>query len=299
MSERKKVVIVGAESMIGGELSRLFSAHGWLVIETVRHPKSSGQFQLVLSEHPVEVTEYSDCDAAVICAGITSLEQCQHHPNETALINVDATVNFIKALGEIGVPSIFLSSNLVFNGLGAHVAEGTPVDPSSEYGRQKAQVEAIFSEHGTEGAVLRLTKVLGYQYALFDGWLAELERGNVIHPISDMVFAPVSLAMATDAIFRILEMTARGIFHLSASTDISYADAATYMAQRMGYAENLIQPISRAKAGHIPAIAPLNTTLHMGRSLDVLQIIQPDPYLSLEAYIDRAGTETGERGQVS
>ena len=144
----------------------------------------------------------------------------------------------------------------------------------TEYGRQKAEAEAALLApyaplaSGAPGAsggdvlVVRLTKVIT-PGDLFDQWRKDLLAGKTIRPFSDMPVAPVSLEAAAAVLAELAATGASGIRHVSAPRDISYAEAARRLAERLGVSPDLVRPQTVAESGialeHAPRCASLGT----------------------------------------
>ena len=87
----------------------------------------------------------------------------------------------------------FLSTNQVFDGSVPEMAADAPASPVSEYGRQKARVEAALRarmDQGAPVAVLRLAKVVSRDMPLIRGWVDALSAGKPIRAFHDMTLAP-------------------------------------------------------------------------------------------------------------
>lgn len=173
------------------------------------------------------------------------------------------TLAVARALRETGAHLVFLSTNLVFDGSVAHQRADSPTCPQTEYGRQKAEVEAKLLEQ-PGATVLRLTKVLTSQMGLVQGWLTDLREGRSIRPLSDLPLAPVSLPQVVEALSALGLRGPEGIFQLSAQDDITYAEMAQLLAEGLGAAPELVQPMCSKDAGldleHVPRYMSLNTS---------------------------------------
>jgi dTDP-4-dehydrorhamnose reductase len=177
------------------------------------------------------------------------------------------TIVLAKRLVEARVFVVFLSTNLVFDGETPFAKPTDPLNPQTEYGRQKAEAEAQFLTWGEQTAIVRFSKVLSPDMPLFLGWIRDLKAGKVIHPFSDMVMAPVSFAFAIKVLLQVTEKRLPGIFHVSANQDVSYALAAQHIARKMSVEMELVQPMSYRESGL--TFAPPNTTLDSNRLVEL------------------------------
>jgi dTDP-4-dehydrorhamnose reductase len=226
-------------------------------------PDCEGLLHLDLSQ-PEEVWPVlPQCDAAVLCAAITSLEQCRQDPAATRFVNATQTVTLAHRLAEQGCFIVFPSTNLVFDGSKPHRAAADPTCPKTEYGRQKADAEAELLRLGSRVAVVRLTKVFHAAMPLVERWIESLRLGRPIRPFSDFVCAPIGLAATIGCVAAVTERRLPGIWQLSSASDISYAAIAARIGKSGGYDPALIRPEpagTQAPLEHVPQFTTLDAT---------------------------------------
>ncbi len=245
-SQKKSILVVGGDGAIGSHLVASFESDGWDVFSTTRRVGHLTQKNLFydLSRLPgrTKIPPSYSLDFAVVCAGITSVDQCEKNPSATRIINVDNTLELIKMLRERGIFVAFLSSDLVFDGLMPTPSTQDPVCPTTEYGRQKVEVEQSLLRSSSDAVVIRLSKVIKPDMPLFDEWVRRLRRGQSIQPYVNKMMSPISLNFCTEAITRIISARVQGITHVSASKDISYADAAMFISKKLKFDQHLVHP---------------------------------------------------------
>jgi dTDP-4-dehydrorhamnose reductase len=269
-NKNDSVLIVGADGTIGRSLAAAFEAAGKTVWQTTRH-RHRVCGRRILLDLSQDVAHWSlppaPISTAILCAAVTSLESCRLDPESSRQVNVVGTIALARRLVEAGAFVVFLSTNLVFAGETPFAKPTDPVNPRTEYGRQKAEVEAQLLAWEEQIAIVRFSKVLSPDMPLFQGWIRDLKAGKVIHPFSDMVMAPVSLAFAVKVLLEVTERRVPGIFHVSAMQDVSYAAAAQHIARKLGADMELVQPTSYRESG--VSFAPLNTSLDSSRLVDL------------------------------
>lgn len=266
--------------MIATSLTAHLQARDVEVLRTSRRARAAA-LRLDLSDPPHQWPEFPMVDAAFICAARTSIRECESDPAGTARVNVDAAAALSERLsGHTGI-TVFLSTNMVFDGGQAVVGPDSPARPRTEYGRQKAAAErAVLAREG--GAVLRLSKVIGPIPALFENWVRDLRGGRNISPFSDMNFAPVTLAGAVQVIAGVAAQRMTGVSQYSASRDISYRDAALRLATHLDADSALVGAASARQAGLLPQFVPKHTTLDCSRIGSALGKDAPDPIAVLD-----------------
>ena len=263
-------LIVGGDSTIGSGLVAVLEAGGNPILSTTCFHSNVNDrcFFLDLSDD-VKYWQMPSAQikTAIICAAITSHEQCQLNPEHSWRVNVSGTVELASRLIDSGAFVIFLSSNAVFNGESSFVKHTDPVSPQTEYGRQKAEAEVQLLKLGDNVAIVRFSKVITSTMQLITGWIRNLKAGNKIHPFSDMVIAPVPIDFAVNILLKVAIKHISGIIQVSATQDITYADLARHIALKLGCKEELVQPISFRDVGF--SYASGTTTLDSSRLLEL------------------------------
>ncbi|MEN6344244.1 MAG: sugar nucleotide-binding protein [Armatimonadia bacterium] len=255
---------MGADSTLGRALLLRLQELGLPCLGTTRRDGSTpDRLPLDLAGIPADWRPPEGVAVAYLCAAVTSTNQCRSDPEGTRRTNVIGTLAVARTLREAGAHLVFLSTNLVFDGSVPHQRAYSPTCPQTEYGRQKAEVEAKLLEQ-PGATVLRLTKVLTSHMGLVQGWLSELREGRSIQPLSDLPLAPVSLPQVVEALSTLGLRRPEGIFQLSARDDFAYAEMAQLLAKGLGVEPGLVQPICSKDAGldleHVPRFTSLDTS---------------------------------------
>lgn len=232
-----RYLAIGGSGLIGRELVRYFRIHSIDYAYTVNRECGSNQNCVYLdfsNESLFEWQPSDDISVAFICAGITNIKKCENSPEETCSVNVTATKHIVDVLSERNIKIVFLSSNAVFSGVAPAMSIDSNFSPVSEYGRQKAVVEEYIKERATEYLIVRLTKVVSPEMALFFSWIEDLSNDRSIVAYRNLSFSPVRLDRVAEWLVRLVEIGARGIRHISGNKDVSYYDFACCIARRMG-----------------------------------------------------------------
>ena len=275
------VLVVGADGLLGSAVASRLEAEGCRVIRTSRRG-SPGTIPLDLASLPAAWSPPPGLAAAVICAAVTSTDECRTRPDDCRRVNVDATCALGRRLADAGSRIVFLSTNLVFDGRTPFTPATAPRHPHTAYGRMKAEAEERLLALGTGTTVVRLTKVIGRSLPVIDRWRESLARGEPIRPLTDLVIAPVSLDLATTVIAAAAREPLSPILQVSARADVSYADVAARLAHRWGAAADLVRPASAAELGLALEHLPAHTTLDASLMRDRLGIEPPDPWAAID-----------------
>ncbi len=264
--------------MLGGTLRQHLQRSGREVAATslLAVPDAKNVLHLDLTQPPETWPELPSCRAVVLCAAITSLEQCRANPAGTRLVNVTRTLALLERLAQQGAFVVFISSNLVFDGSKPARQPEEPVCPRTEYGRQKAEAEAALLRLRDQAAIVRLTKVMHPDMPLMRGWIQSLRAGKPISPFQDLVCSPITLDATVGVLTEVATQQRAGLWQLSASADITYAGIAQCLAKSGGFDAALVQPVA-AHGGALEHLPP-HSTLDPSRAQRELgfELLEPE-----------------------
>jgi dTDP-4-dehydrorhamnose reductase len=97
--------------------------------------------------------------------------------------------------------------------------------------------------------------------------------------------APTPVGVAAAAIAALLADRAAGIWQLTGSQDVSYAEIGGHIAQQIGAEPALVQPVAAASAGMPEGSTPRHTTLDSGALQRRFAIAAPEPWPTIEAVL--------------
>lgn len=234
-------LIVGVNGSLGGALAERLGHAGVECLGTSR-TEGAGLLQLDLADEPATWRLPDRVSAVFLCAAETRLQVCENEPERTARLNVERTLELAGRLAERGAFIVYPSSNLVFDGRLPIYSADAPRSPTTEYGRQKARVEAEILRWQDRVAVVRITKVVHPGMPLLHGWVAALRRGEAVRAFSNLRFSPITPVFVAEALCAIADRRLAGITHLSGNGQMSYADLAFAFARRLGVSESLVVP---------------------------------------------------------
>lgn len=232
------ILIVGADGEMGSSLLeearvRLLECAG-----TSRRPGS--RYRVDLLQPASTWVLPARVDAAILSAGITNLRACEENPTTTRAVNIEGTKRLADSLAQRGATLTFLSSSAVFSGAHDSPDETAPVSPASEYGHQKAKIEAWLADRHPTSKIVRLTKVVSQDSPRLREWATSLRQGRSIHAFGNVFASLISRKRTAQALLSIATAPASGIFHLSASDAISYFQTAHRLASALGASPALV-----------------------------------------------------------
>jgi dTDP-4-dehydrorhamnose reductase len=276
-------LIAGADSEVGRAVIDAFRSDGTPVMGTTRRPGmvGSGRLLLDLGDMPADWSPPEGLSGVCIAAAVARLADCEADPIGSARVNCAGTIALAERLVQRGIYTLFLSTNQVFDGMAPGVPADTELSPTSEYGRQKARTEMALRRMMSDGApvgILRLSKVVAPDMKLFADWRMSLKAGRPVRAFEDMTLAPVPIALVTRAIVVMMRERIARVVQLTGPRDITYREAARFVAGVVGADARLVEPGRAADIGLPPGATPKHTTLDSGYLRDSRGIDVPDAY---------------------
>lgn len=273
-------IVIGGDSTIGSGLVRALMRRGHVVHSTTRRRvRATDERRWIdLSDSDVSAARLPEAEVAYFAAAINGFAAARANPVLARQINVVGSAALARQLVRRGTHVVLLSSTAVFDFNEPLIPADLPVSPKTVYGRIKAEAEAEFLKLGPAASVVRLTKVLTADMPVFTNWLDGLSHAQHVVAFSDLRFAPIALSDAVAALFAVADDKGGGIYQFSASTDISYAAAARYLANEMGANPALVHEAKAVESGIPEEEIPKHTSLDMRRLALIMGRGPPDPY---------------------
>jgi dTDP-4-dehydrorhamnose reductase len=276
-------LLIGIDSTIGRSMAAYLSTTASPFHATTRRPQGAST-RCSFLDLRYDLTSWRPppgTGPVYICAAISQIDACERDPTESAQVNTEGPITIARRCAESGAFVVFLSTSQVFDGATPRCRPEDSPSPLTTYGRQKALAEAGIGALGSQSAIVRLTKVLPPDSGLLGGWIDALQAGDVIRPFSDLVFAPVTIDFAVGILLHIGERRLPGIFHASATHDISYEQAALHLCRRIGADEGLIEPSLAAEVR--PEMVRQEHSSLDPSSLQKLGFEAPSPWVAVES----------------
>jgi len=224
-----KLLVTGASGFLGWNLCRIARGR-WDVCGLARRNQNQPQG---VELRRVDLTRFKDIkenlqeirpDALIHAAAESSPNFCQLNPAASHRINVEATFNLASLCADLGIPFVFISSDLVFNGLKPPYSEDDPVCPVCIYGEQKAEAESAVLQRVPRALVCRMALMFGDAgqgaASFIQPLINDMKHGRQINLFMDEYRTPVSAANAAQGILLALSKT-NGIVYIGGLERIS------------------------------------------------------------------------------
>lgn len=240
-----RLIVVGASGYIGGHIKKLAE-------------KSPSLFEVIGTQHPFREKGLITFDMvndnikkivparfknkkrtfAIICAAIRQMDYIKEHPEETANVNVKATIKLIKSLSDAQIKPVFISTSAVFDGKKGAYEENDKPNPICEYGKQKLIVENYIRKNHPDALILRFDKIIGTDPLddhLFSEWNRNLKKRQTIKCIKGQIFSPTLVDDVARASLLAVIYNLSGTYHVANPERISRYDLAKKFVKATGF----------------------------------------------------------------
>ncbi len=217
-------------------------------------------------------------DALIHTAALSAISECFSDPEQADRVNHRASARLGAWCVQRGVPMVYVSTDMVFDGEQAPYAEEASAEPLSQYGRSKLRGEQAVLQQGhlVARVALMVGPALGSRQSYYDQLVASLRAGQSVSLFQDEWRGMLSYEDAATALLQLATGGGRGIVHL-AGPRLSRLE----MGQRLAAALGCPQLVRAGQRSDYPAPEPRPRDLTMvsrrcaellpgwrGRSLD-------------------------------
>ena len=143
-------------------------------------------------------------------------------------VNVTTSLNLAGLCADYGIPYIFTSTDLVFNGLNAPYRESDPVSPVNAYGEQKVQAEIEILARYPLATICRMPLMFGMAtptaISFMQPFMQTLQDGKELALFTDEFRTPARGTTAAKGLLMVLEKQVQGMIHLGGKERLSRYD---------------------------------------------------------------------------
>lgn len=224
-----RFLVTGATGQLGRELQALPLPEGWAIEATDR--------ELLNLENPTAIAAHIAAGgfAAVInAAAYTAVDRAESDALAAWRVNAMAPAALAVACAGAGIPIVHVSTDYVFDGLGAGAREpGDPVGPLNVYGASKLGGELAVVTSGARHVIVRTAWVVSAHGGNFVKSMLRLAADrDLLRVVADQHGSPTSAADLAQAVAQIaIRLTSdpaapTGVYHFSNSGPTHWADFA-------------------------------------------------------------------------
>ena len=213
-----KVLVTGANGMLGQDLCPILEDEGYEVIETDIHNLDITNAKMVeeffLSKQP---------EIVIHCAAYTNVDKAEEDLETARLINAKGTENLAKICKKIDAKMVYISTDYVFDGNGTEPYK--PLDktaPLNNYGLTKCEGEKAVTDNLEKYYICRTSWLYGHHGKNFVETMISLADKPELKVVDDQIGCPTWTVELSNAIVKILDNKPYGIYHTCGSNYTSW-----------------------------------------------------------------------------
>jgi dTDP-4-dehydrorhamnose reductase len=282
-----RALVIGASGQVGAALSVLLAARGHEVTGTHYQFPQPGTRSLDLADGAGTgrlIAELAP-DWVFCPAGLSHVDYCEDHPQETFRANRDAPSAAARAAAVRGAGFVYYSTEYIFDGVLGPYGEDDRPNPLSVYARSKLEGEQAVRAANPRALVVRTTVVYGpdpQEKNFVSQLLRRLRAGQRMTVPTDQRSSPTYNRDLAGATVELAERGLTGVWHLAGPTILDRHAFALAACEVFGLDPELVIPVT-TEALHQLAPRPHNAGLRTDRARSQLASPLRGPKEGLEA----------------
>jgi dTDP-4-dehydrorhamnose reductase len=239
-----KVMIIGAEGMLGHDLEDILSKDHQISTTTI------DTLDITDIEKTIKTVKDINPDVLVHAAAFTDVDGSEAKEDVAYNVNALGTRNVALACREADSALVYICTDYVFDGTkGTPYREYDQTNPLSVYGKTKHQGEVYIRDILNKFYIVRTAWLYGYHGPNFITTMLKLaENHDSISVVSDQVGSPTYTRDLANAINQLITKPAYGIYHVTNSDHCSWYEYAQEIFQNAGIDIEL-KPVSTEEFG--------------------------------------------------
>ena len=230
-----KVLVTGANGMLGQDLCPILEDNGYEVIET-----DVDIMDITSPESIEKIFSVEKPDIVIHCAAYTNVDKAEEDIETARLINAKGTENVAKACNKYNATMVYISTDYVFDGRGTEPYK--PMDktaPLNNYGLTKWEGEEAVRNNLEKYYICRTSWLYGHHGKNFVETMISLAGKPELKVVDDQVGCPTWTVDLSDAIIKILKTKPYGTYHTCGGGSTSWYGFAKEIFKQSGLKVNL------------------------------------------------------------
>lgn len=208
------------------------------------------------------------------------------HADAFHSLNVRVPTHLARVARDLDIKFVFISSNAVFGGSNFPYEDRSPLTPINDYGRLKAEAEALVIEANSESLVVRPLLMYGWPFPNrrvnpVVHWLRELRSGRSIDVVDDVWTQPLYAGDCAKVVWEGVLRGSVGTMNVSGGVSMTLAETALAVCEVFELDQSLVRTVgSDAFPGLAPR--PMQTAFTLDRVLKEIGITPAAPKEGLQ-----------------
>lgn len=214
-----KVLVTGANGMLGQDLCPMLEDCGYEVIET-----DIDNLDITNEIQTMSVISEIKPDFVIHCAAYTNVDNAEDDIKTASLINITGTENVAKACNANNTTMIYISTDYVFDGTNTKPYEiDDKTNPINNYGVTKCKGEEAVMKYCPNHYITRTSWLYGHHGKNFVETMITLANKDELKVVDDQVGCPTWTVDLSEAIIGLIDNDSDyGIYHLCGGGNTSW-----------------------------------------------------------------------------
>lgn len=230
-----KILVTGANGMLGQDLCPILKDEGYKVIET-----DVKNLDITNSDIVKKVLSEQKPDIVIHCAAYTNVDKAEEDYETAHKINALGTENLAKVCADNDITLVYISTDYVFAGNGTSPYKPTDsTAPLNNYGLTKYEGEQAVQRYCKKFYICRTSWLYGIHGKNFVETMLSLADKPILKVVDDQIGCPTWTVELSKAIITLLNSKPYGIYHTCGSGYTSWYGFAQKAFELAGITTNL------------------------------------------------------------
>ena len=204
-----KVLVTGANGMLGQDLCPILEDNDYDVIETDIH-----NLDITNAEMVDEFLTNEKPNFVIHCAAYTNVDKAEEDIDTARLINARGTENLAKTCKKIGATIVYISTDYVFDGTATEPYNpNDKTNPINNYGLTKFEGEEAVKNNLEKYYICRTSWLYGHHGKNFVETMLSLADKPELKVVNDQTGCPTWTVELANAIASLIDGKPYGIYH--------------------------------------------------------------------------------------
>lgn len=263
-----KLLVTGLSGFLGWHISNDATSNFEVYGTVNKNTPKSHKINMITCQ----LDKYSSIDslfekvipnAVIHTAAISQPIECEKNVELSTIINTEASIYLAKKCRKLGIPFIFTSSDMIYDGRNAPYNEQSKTNPLNTYGKQKRNAEVEIAKIYPEATICRMPLMFGkaspYSHSFIQPIIKNLKENIKSCYFYDEYRTPISAYDVSNFFLKNI-FNISGFFNLGGNERISRYEFGKEIAKVGGYDTNLIDGNSQKDVQFL-ALRPQDLTM--------------------------------------
>ena len=230
-----KVLVTGANGMLGQDLCPILEDEGYEVIET-----DINNLDITDSDTVNKVISDNKPDIVIHCAAYTNVDGAEADLETATKINCTGTENLARVCGKNNITLVYISTDYVFDGTSIEPYKpNDKTNPINNYGLTKLNGEKAVQKYCEKYYIARTSWLYGIHGKNFVETMISLANKSELKVVDDQVGCPTWTVELCRGIIKLLTEKPFGIYHVCGGGKTSWYEFAKTIFEKSNLDVNL------------------------------------------------------------